>query len=868
MAPSVKHTFVSPIPDGGDPTIVGPNAWNADHALVGVQGTIALTTTGTSGASTFDGTTLNIPNYAPGGSGTVTTVSIVSANGLAGTVANPTTSPAITLSTTVTGLLKGDGTSISAATPGADYQPASANLTSWAAITRASGFDTWTATPSSANLRALLTDETGTGLAYFQGGDIGTPSAGVATNLTGTAAGLTAGHVTTNANLTGPVTSVGNATAFAPSTLGYSLIGNGAGAPTYQGFLQPGASAVTRTWNAKGTDVLSVLDFGATGNTIIQSAAASITSGTAALTVAGASFTSADVGKSIIVTGAGAAGAALVTSILSFTSGTQVTLNANAGTTLTASTQTVAYGTNDTTAIQAAITAAVASGAAVYIPRGQYTITTALSVTAAIKIYGDGPYESVITPIPSVSGIAIAINNSPKYYGPTLEDFGISYPAQALAGSDGAITATSASFEVNGSYYKNLHINQAFNGIHFIKASWWVVDGCAINDSGQTAVFIENQNNADSGDGTIVNCSIFNPFVSGTAIGIIWRTGGGLRVENNKINFFQTGIQVQLGSGAATGDILINNNSIEAYGFPSVGTAINVFRLGATGTLHSLLIQGNQIGGFLNGITVPVDANGAWLENLVINDNELIALSTGSPTEIVVASTTGFSICGNVIWNNNNTATVAITTGSAATNGVVGPNVKNGTFAADSILSTASVTLVGQTPGVLGPEQVTILSADNTAPTNVNTAQNVFPTGQGTLTVQGATTYEFEAFYEIDTTGATSNTLQTLFGGTATFTAISYYSISTNGTASTTPATASMRNINVATASAVTAAVAAATQRQIKLRGTMRINAAGTVIPQFQYSAAPGAAPVVKIGSFFRCWPVGSNTVTSVGAWT
>lgn len=42
-------------------------------------------------------------------------------------------------------------------------------------------------------------------------GALGTPSSGVATNLTGTASGLTAGNVTTNANLTGHVTSVGNA---------------------------------------------------------------------------------------------------------------------------------------------------------------------------------------------------------------------------------------------------------------------------------------------------------------------------------------------------------------------------------------------------------------------------------------------------------------------------------------------------------------------------------------------------------------------------------------------------------------------------------------------------------------------------------
>jgi hypothetical protein len=47
---------------------------------------------------------------------------------------------------------------------------------------------------------------------------LGTPASGVATNLTGTAAGLTAGNatlaatVTTNANLNGPVTSVGNTT--------------------------------------------------------------------------------------------------------------------------------------------------------------------------------------------------------------------------------------------------------------------------------------------------------------------------------------------------------------------------------------------------------------------------------------------------------------------------------------------------------------------------------------------------------------------------------------------------------------------------------------------------------------------------------
>ena len=59
-----------------------------------------------------------------GTGGTVTSVSVVSANGLAGTVANSTTTPAITLRTAITGILKGNGTAISAAVSGTDYAPA------------------------------------------------------------------------------------------------------------------------------------------------------------------------------------------------------------------------------------------------------------------------------------------------------------------------------------------------------------------------------------------------------------------------------------------------------------------------------------------------------------------------------------------------------------------------------------------------------------------------------------------------------------------------------------------------------------------------------------------------------------------------
>jgi hypothetical protein len=57
-------------------------------------------------------------------------------------------------------------------------QPLDSDLTSWAAVTRASGFDTFTATPSSANLKTLVTDETGSGgaLVFATSPAIATPT--------------------------------------------------------------------------------------------------------------------------------------------------------------------------------------------------------------------------------------------------------------------------------------------------------------------------------------------------------------------------------------------------------------------------------------------------------------------------------------------------------------------------------------------------------------------------------------------------------------------------------------------------------------------------------------------------------------------
>ncbi len=90
---------------------------------------------------------------------------------------------------------------------------------------------TWLATPSSANLRSAMTDESGTGALLFQSGALGTPASGTLTNCTGLpAAGLAAQAANTFVmNATGgSATPTAASVASALTSLGFDVSGIGA----------------------------------------------------------------------------------------------------------------------------------------------------------------------------------------------------------------------------------------------------------------------------------------------------------------------------------------------------------------------------------------------------------------------------------------------------------------------------------------------------------------------------------------------------------------------------------------------------------------------------------------------------------------
>ena len=156
---------------------------------------------------------------------------------------------------------------------------------------------------------------------------------------------------------------------------------------------------------------------------------------------------------------------------------------------------------------------------------------------------------------------------------------------------------------------------------------------------------------------------------------------------------------------------------------------------------------------------------------------------------------------------------------------------------------------------------------------NVNTVQPWLvgaPFTAGNITLPAGTLYKFEGELILSrTAGTTSHTTGILFGGTATITSIAYTTdVNTNNTSLATLAAATTNRVGVATLNTLTAANTSATEQiQIRVKGTVRINAGGTFIPQFQYSAAPGGAPTIGIGTFFELIPLGANTDVSAGNW-
>jgi hypothetical protein len=150
---------------------------------------------------------------------------------------------------------------------------------------------------TSVGLATSVASQTGTGSKFVMDTsptlvtpNLGTPTALVGTNITGTAAGFTAGSVTTNANLTGDVTSSGNATTIGTAKVTNAMLASNASPSIGIGYATGAGATVTQA-----TSRTTGVTLNAICGSVVTSTASLAAGVTASFTVTNSSVAISDV---------------------------------------------------------------------------------------------------------------------------------------------------------------------------------------------------------------------------------------------------------------------------------------------------------------------------------------------------------------------------------------------------------------------------------------------------------------------------------------------------------------------------------------------------------------------------------------------
>ena len=254
---------------------------------------------------------------------------------------------------------------------------------------------------------------------------------------------------------------------------------------------------------------------------------------------------------------------------------------------------------------------------------------------------------------------------------------------------------------------------------------------------------------------------------------------------------------------------------------------------------------------------VALGSSSSMFTNLFLSSGGKVDFNNGDVT--VTHSTDAIDIAGGKLGLAAGTTTIAPLKFTSGTNLTT---AEAGVMEYDGKVHYASH--AASSRGVTVAEQFITLTSAYTIPTEGGGLRAMFnsPTN-GSLTVVGDTTYWFECTGTISSLSTTSGTLSFGIAGTAGTPVINYMSVA-NRTAAT-PNTASLSNITSTASSVITAAGTAATS-QFFIRGILKVDTGGTIIPSIGHSVI--ANPTIGIGSTFRIYPLGNRTVQSVGNWS
>lgn len=282
----------------------------------------------------------------------------------------------------------------------------------------------------------------------------------------------------------------------------------------------------------------------------------------------------------------------------------------------------------------------------------------------------------------------------------------------------------------------------------------------------------------------------------------------------------------------------------------TLDSVVNSTKMTASGWKEEAYLRGDETWQIIAGggdVTGPASAT----DNAIVRFNGAGGKSIQDSQVLVDDENTLYPYAGST-----NYPPIDMATGVVTSTAIAGAIEYDGNVFYQSVRASSR--------GVSINEQFITVTTPYTIPTAGPGLRKMFNSpSNGAITLASNTSYWFECTGSLSSLSATSGTFSFGFLGTASVTRIRYMSVANK--AVVTPVASLLTNV---TSTASTALVTAnlVTTAQFTLKGKLLTDTGGTLIPAIGNSVE--ALPIVGNDSTFRIYPLGTNTVVSVGNWS
>lgn len=312
------------------------------------------------------------------------------------------------------------------------------------------------------------------------------------------------------------------------------------------------------------------------------------------------------------------------------------------------------------------------------------------------------------------------------------------------------------------------------------------------------------------------------------------------------------------GVNAFWDDIYTTATSANDLTGPALAASVVNSSLTSLGTLTNLSVTNAIVGSITGNSATATNVAYSGLTGTVPTWNQS---TTGNA--LTATTATSATTAGTV----TTPAQTAITSVGTLTGLTVNGTLSLGTTALISSPSATALAIQSQIPagtGVTPTIQIICPSAAYTL-TSQTATQKVFDLPQDTITLQASTSYMFDGQYILQT-GTTSHfTSMSFVLTTATITNMTWYVLGTAGNGAGSQATSQTTTFYTSNSGGQVIGASTNSNTIIKFEGIMRVNVGGTLVPNIAFSAAPTGTNLTLVGSYLRFYPIGSNTIDSVG---